>query len=61
LDTVLDTAPDNENAAPHYLDGILALFEAQRIEPIPLVLEAAEWLKERAPVAPRICLCKGTN
>jgi aminoglycoside phosphotransferase (APT) family kinase protein len=35
---------------PHFLDPDL-----------PVMLEAAEWLKESAPVAPRICLCKGTN
>jgi len=61
LDSVLCTAPDTSSCAAHYVDSVVALYESQRIEPIPLMLEAAEWLKARAPVASRICLCKGTN
>ena len=61
LDTVLCTAPSVEQSAQHYIDYIAQLFEAQRVEAIPIFLEAAEWLKERAPVASKICLCKGTN
>lgn len=61
LDTVLCTAPDVETCAQHYIDDIVRKFEEERIEPIPIFLEAAEWLKQRAPVASRICLCKGTN
>ncbi|PVX75696.1 phosphotransferase family protein [Paraburkholderia unamae] len=61
LNAVLGTAPDTASAAHHYLDSVLALIESQRIEPIPIVLEAVEWLKERAPAASRITLCKGTN
>jgi aminoglycoside phosphotransferase (APT) family kinase protein len=61
LNKVLCTAPSVEESARHYIDSIAASFEALRIEPIPIFLEAVEWLKERAPVAPEICLCKGTN
>jgi aminoglycoside phosphotransferase (APT) family kinase protein len=61
LDTVLCTAPDLEQSAAHYIDSIVELFEQQRMEPIPIFLEAVEWLKEHAPPASQICLCKGTN
>lgn len=61
LDSVLCTAPSVERSAQHYIDDIARRFEEQRVEPIPIFLEAVEWLKERAPVAPKICLCKGTN
>jgi aminoglycoside phosphotransferase (APT) family kinase protein len=44
-----------------YVDTAMQQFEEVRGEGIPLMLEAAEWLKDNAPVAPRICLCKGTN
>lgn len=61
LDKALCTAPSREESAAHYVDHVTDMYEAERIEPIPIFLEAAEWLKERAPVAPKICLCKGTN
>lgn len=61
LDQMLCTAPSTGACASHYIDTVVELFEAQRIEPIPIFLEAVEWLKERAPAAPQLCLCKGTN
>lgn len=61
LDSVLCTAPDEARCGAHYIDALTALFESQRAEPMPMFLEAAEWLKDRAPPAPRLCLCKGTN
>jgi len=36
-------------------------FERFRIEAMPIFLEACEWLTDRAPIASKICLCKGTN
>src|SRR6185295_916786 len=53
--------PNAEQSGSRYVDSVVELYEAERIEPIPMFLEAAEWLKERAPAAPRVCLCKGTN
>jgi aminoglycoside phosphotransferase (APT) family kinase protein len=47
--------------APHFIDNILARLATYQQEPMPLVIEAVAWLKARAPVAPRISLCKGTN
>ena len=61
LDTVLCTAPSVEESARHYIDDIASHFEAERVEAVPIFIEAVEWLKERAPVASKICLCKGTN
>lgn len=49
------------DCAAHFIDGIVARLESYQREPLPLVIEAVAWLKERAPVAPRISLCKGTN
>lgn len=61
LDTVLCTAPSVETSASHYIDDVVRKFEEERVEPIPIFLEAAEWLRQRAPVASKISLCKGTN
>jgi aminoglycoside phosphotransferase (APT) family kinase protein len=43
------------------IDTIVMQYEGCRVDPIPIMLEAAAWLKSRAPAAPRLCLCKGTN
>lgn len=61
LDRVLSAPPDAARCAAHFIDGIGAQMQGFAREPIPLLCEAIRWLKERAPVAPRICLCKGTN
>lgn len=54
--------PHNEadaalSALRHARDQFLNL----AIEPIPLLIEAIEWLGDHAPTAARLCLCKGTN
>lgn len=61
LDRMLCTAPNVEDAATHYIDAVVELYETQRIEPNLLFLEAVEWLKGMAPVASQLSLCKGTN
>ena len=61
LDKVLTTAPSLETAACNYIDSLVTTFDAIRIEGVPIILESAEWLKARAPVASHISLCKGTN
>lgn len=54
--------PDDEADAAHcYVRSLLKLYEDLAIEPMPLVIEACEWLHDHAPVAPRLSLCKGTN
>ncbi|WP_313806890.1 phosphotransferase family protein [Sphingobium sp.] len=52
-----DEADAARSALRHARDQFLTL----ATEPIPLVLEAIEWLSDRAPPADRLCLCKGTN
>jgi aminoglycoside phosphotransferase (APT) family kinase protein len=44
-----------------YVDTVVRQLEEVGGQDLPVMLEAAEWLKETAPIAPRICLCKGTN
>lgn len=52
---------DETDAATSALRHALDQFLALATEPIPLVLEAVEWLSDHAPPADRLCLCKGTN
>lgn len=55
-------APASEaDCASNYVATIRKQFEALRAEAIPVFLEAAEWLVDHGPIAPRVCLCKGTN
>lgn len=55
-------APEDESrAALFYLDLLMKRFERFRGEPQPLMLEALAVLREKAPVAGRVSLCKGTN
>lgn len=50
-----------ETCALHFIDTIVNQLESFRMEPLPIVIEAIDWLKKQAPAAPKICLCKGTN
>jgi aminoglycoside phosphotransferase (APT) family kinase protein len=50
-----------EDCAHHFIDTIMAPFWEFQVEPVPMVQIGIDWLKKRAPVAPRISLCKGTN
>nr|WP_176392193.1 phosphotransferase family protein [Sphingomonas sp. CDS-1] len=52
---------DEADAAPCALRHARDQFLGLATEPIPLLLEAVEWLTDKAPPAPRLCLCKGTN
>lgn len=61
FDERLSAPPSEAQCAAHFIDGIVSRLESYQLEPLPLVVEAVAWLKERAPVAPRISLCKGTN
>lgn len=55
-------APSSEaEAAPFYLDLLMKRFEGFGGEPQPLMREALTFLREKAPPAARISLCKGTN
>lgn len=48
-------------AAQNYVAGAKARYAARNGEPMPIFLEACEWLVDHAPAASRLCLCKGTN
>lgn len=55
-------APKNEaDCGRNFIDKIMGPYFDFALEPIPLVFEGIRWLKQRAPVAPKVCLCKGTN
>lgn len=61
LDQRLPVPPSEAQAGHAFIDAVAAQLEGFRAEPIPLFVAGADWLKARAPVAPRLCLCKGTN
>jgi aminoglycoside phosphotransferase (APT) family kinase protein len=62
LDEFLSAAPSAEGCARHYVEEVTRAYEQFRIEPIPIFLEAAEWLLDQSGFsAPGVFLCKGTN
>lgn len=61
FDRRLPAPKDEADCGRHYVDKTLREFEEVRRTGMPVMLEVAEWLRDRAPVAPCICLCKGTN
>jgi aminoglycoside phosphotransferase (APT) family kinase protein len=61
LDQRLPAPPDEAQAARAFVELVEAQLAGFRAEPIPLFVAGAAWLKSRAPVAPRLSLCKGTN
>lgn len=52
---------DEADAAPCALRHARSQYLALATEPIPLLIEAIEWLTDHAPPASRLSLCKGTN
>ncbi len=52
---------DLADAGPSYLRVLMGRLAESRAEPLPYLLEVEEWLRDHAPPAPRISLCKGTN
>jgi aminoglycoside phosphotransferase (APT) family kinase protein len=61
FDARLSAPKSKADCAAHFVDLLVSQLESFREEPIPLVLEAVDWLKRHAPEAPSISLCKGTN
>jgi len=57
----LPVPADEASCGRLYVDTVLGQLEEIGGEGLPVMLEVAEWLKDTAPVAPRIALCKGTN
>jgi aminoglycoside phosphotransferase (APT) family kinase protein len=50
-----------EDCAQVTIEQIIRDIDSVRMEPMPLATEAADWLLQRAPVAPRVSFLKGTN
>ncbi|SCW38912.1 Predicted kinase, aminoglycoside phosphotransferase (APT) family [Sphingobium faniae] len=61
IDQRLPAPKSLADCGPNYVNMIVAHFEADRIEGDPILLESAERLRDIAPPASKICLCKGTN
>jgi aminoglycoside phosphotransferase (APT) family kinase protein len=61
FDERLSVPPSPAACGAHFIDVLVGQFRSFQAEPMPLVTEAVAILKHRAPVAPRISLCKGTN
>jgi aminoglycoside phosphotransferase (APT) family kinase protein len=61
FDERLKAPISREDCAHNFIDTIMAPFWEFQVEPIPIALIGLDWLKKRAPIAPRISLCKGTN
>jgi aminoglycoside phosphotransferase (APT) family kinase protein len=61
LDERLPVPASSAEAGRFYIEQVEAQFAGLHGEPIPLFTLGAHWLKLRAPPAPRLCLCKGTN
>jgi aminoglycoside phosphotransferase (APT) family kinase protein len=54
--------PASPAAAAHAcVENAARRYAARRGEPVPIFHEACEWLRDHAPAASRLCLCKGTN
>lgn len=61
FDEILSAPASTAVCGHHMIDAMVRRFEQFRLEAIPIFLEGAEFLRDRAPPAPRIVLCKGTN
>jgi aminoglycoside phosphotransferase (APT) family kinase protein len=61
FDQRLPAPADIADAAHTNIETVKRLFAGLAIEAIPILQEAAEWLHDNAPTAPRLSLCKGTN
>jgi aminoglycoside phosphotransferase (APT) family kinase protein len=57
----LPVPPSPALCAETYVAALERTLAGYRREAMPIFIEAADWLREQAPVAPRIVLCKGTN
>lgn len=61
FDRMLKAPRSLEDCGINYVNLLMDRFEADMMEGDPIMLECAERLRDTAPPAPRICLCKGTN
>lgn len=59
---ILDVPPDPAECATTAIDRLERTLSGFQLEPLPVVTEGIEWLRDHAPRdAPRVCLLKGTN
>jgi len=61
FDQRLPVPPSPDRCAHTYVSALENTLSGYRREAMPIFIEAAAWLREHAPVASRIVLCKGTN
>ena len=62
FDEILDAPASPRDSARHRVEQVVAGIERYRVQPLPLVSEAAEWLIDHPPPdSGRVCLVKGTN
>ena len=61
FDTLLTAPADAASCGTNFINALERRFDEVRLEAMPIFLEAAEWLRDHAPAAPRVVLCKGTN
>jgi len=61
FDTRLPAPASVEDCAPHFINRLVAQLHDFQREPMPVVIECIDALRQGAPVAPCISLCKGTN
>jgi aminoglycoside phosphotransferase (APT) family kinase protein len=58
---ILPVPGSNADCARVAVERMFADLARFQFSPLPIFLEVKEWLLDHAPVAPRICLLKGTN
>jgi aminoglycoside phosphotransferase (APT) family kinase protein len=61
MDRIMSAPRDEADCGRHAVRVLRETFDGIREEPIAIVIEACEWLLDRAPGGSRISLCKGTN
>jgi aminoglycoside phosphotransferase (APT) family kinase protein len=61
LDERISVPPDAAGCAAHFIDAMVADAAAYSDAVPPILVEGIVWLKKRAPIAPGLHLCKGTN
>lgn len=61
FDRILPVPKGLDDCPRTSIERHLEILDQFRIEPMPILTEATEWLLDNAPAAPRISLLKGTN
>jgi aminoglycoside phosphotransferase (APT) family kinase protein len=61
FDEILPAPATEADCAGVAIERMYADLRRFQFSPLPIIAEVREWLFDHAPVAPRICLLKGTN